>query len=301
MNFKSIDAVLDKVYGWLDHLIVMLPNFILSIIILIVFFFAAKIIRSVFIKVLNRTYKNPEMTNLLSRIVFVVVMIGGAMLALSVLQLEKTVTSILAGAGIIGLALGFAFQDLAANFVSGFAMAAKRPFEIGDVIEVNDIVGTVLSMNLRSTEIMSFDGNQIIIPNRILFENPLTNYYRTKTRRIDLSIGVSYGENLDDVERITKDAILGINNLLKTNDVNILFKGFGDSSIDLEVQYWVPYETYFEYLQGISDGVKAVKKAYDSNGITIPFPIRTLDFGIKGGQNIGDALTNNGTTKNIKS
>jgi small conductance mechanosensitive channel len=288
MKTHTLDSIIEKLNGWLAAIIEMLPNFLLAVLILVGFYFLAKLARKIFTKVLSRTYTNIELTRLLSRVVFIAVILTGAMFALSVLKLEKTVTSILAGAGIVGLALGFAFQDMAANFVSGFAMAAKRPFEIGDVIEVEGYIGTVLSINLRSTEIMSFDGNEIIIPNRILFENPLTNYYRTKTRRIDLSVGVSYGDDLELVEKITKEAIQSLSNLNKSNEVHVLFKEFGDSSINLEVQYWVPYDTYFQYLQGISDGVKAVKKAYDANGITIPFPIRTLDFGIKGGKDLSE-------------
>jgi len=97
---------------------------------------------------MDRTYKNTELSRVLGQLTHVALIVTGAMIALSILELDKTVTSVLAGAGIIGLALSFAFQDLAANLISGFYMAAKNPFEIGDVIQVNDHMGTVKDIQL---------------------------------------------------------------------------------------------------------------------------------------------------------
>lgn len=297
MNLDFIDIILDKLSSWGTTIIAMLPNFALALVTLIAFVFIAKLTRKIIRKTLAKTYSNPEMSNILTRIVYVAIVLGGLMAALSILHLEKTVTSVLAGAGILGLALSFAFQDLAANFVSGFFMAIKKPFEIGDVIEVNDIMGTVINLTLRNTEIMTLDGNEVIIPNRMLFENPLTNYYRTKTRRVDLNVGVSYAEDLDHVEEIAKKAIEGMPSIIKEKGVMVLYKEFGDSSINLEVRYWIPYESYPQFLQGISDGIKVVKKAFDENDILIPFPIRTMDFGIKGGEKLDAMLSNNNFTK----
>jgi len=212
--------------------------------------------------------------------------------------LDKTVTSVLAGSGIIGLALSFAFQDLAANLISGFYMAAKNPFEIGDVIQVNDHMGTVKDIQLRSTLIETLDGNEVRIPNRILFENPLMNFYETKTGRIELKVGISYGEDLERVEKITLEAIQKLPIIIEDSKVEFIYTGFGDSSIDFQVMYWVPYDDYMQYLQGVSEGVKAVKKAFDENDIVIPFPIRTLDFGIKGGQKLEETLAEHSENQN---
>jgi small-conductance mechanosensitive channel len=137
---------------------------------------------------------------------------------------------------------------------------------------------------------MTFEGDEVLIPNRLLFENPLKNYYKTKTRRVDLEVGVSYAENLDRVEEITKKAIENLPNLADDTPVQVIYKEFGGSSINLQVRYWVPYLEYYQYLKGKSDGIKAIKNAYDKNDIAIPFPIRTLDFGIKGGKSLTKSL-----------
>ncbi len=286
-----IDPITSKLEAWYLDTLSMIPNFVLAVIVLIGFYYVAKYIRMGVSRVLNRAYNNPELTKILSKVIFVGVIISGTMAALSILHLDKTVSSILAGAGIIGLALSFAFQDIAANFMSGFIMAAKRPFEIGDVIEVQDMKGTVQAINLRSTELLTFEGNEVIIPNKIVFQNPVTNYYKQKKMRIDLKVGVSYGDDLDKVEHIAKSAIEDLEHVVHNEPVRVFFENFGDSSINLEVQYWVEYSAYHEYLQAISDGVKAIKKAFDKQDIAIPFPIRTLDFGVKGGKPLSKALS----------
>lgn len=286
-----LDPIMKKLNSWFEASLEMLPNFAVAIIILIAFVFIARLIQKLILKILKTAYKNTELSSIIAKIVKLVVILLGIMFALSVLHLDKTVSSVLAGAGVIGIALSFAFQDIAANFVSGLIMAAKRPFEIGDIIEVEGKMGTVLSIHLRTTEIMTPDGNEVLIPNRFIFENAFTNYYKTKSRRIDLAVGVSYAENLDEVQSIAIDAIKTLPILDTTQKVDVLFTEFGDSSINMIVYYWIPYDTHFEYLRGISDGVKVIKKAFDKNGISIPFPIRTLDFGIKGGASLSENLS----------
>lgn len=146
-----LDPILKKLNIWLESGLEMLPNLAVAIIVLIVFVFIAKFANKAILRILSRTYKNTELSTIIAKIVNIIIIILGLMFALSLLHLDKTVSSVLAGAGVIGIALSFAFQDIAANFVNGLILAAKRPFEIGDVIEVEGIIGTVLSIHLRTT------------------------------------------------------------------------------------------------------------------------------------------------------
>lgn len=282
--------VQNKLNSWLMMFIDMLPNFAVAIIVLIAFVFLAKLIRKIMVNIFQRTYANVELSKIISKIVHIIVILIGVMLALSVLHLDKTVSSVLAGAGVIGIALSFAFQDIAANFISGLLMAARRPFEIGDVIEVEGQRGRVLAINLRTTEIVTLDGNEVLIPNRYIFENSITNFYKTKTQRVELEVGISYGEDLEKIQAVVVKAIGSLKNLVNDEKIEVLYTGFGDSSINFTVYYWVPYENYFEFLRSKSEGILAIKKAFDAESIVIPFPIRTLDFGIKGGENLKSQL-----------
>lgn len=288
---KYYDLIIEKIVHWAENLVSMLPNFILALLALILFVVLAKIARRIFLKLLYRTVQNKELDELLAKILYVTIIIVGAFVALSILNLEKTVTSLLAGAGIVGLALGFAFQDIATNFISGFLMAARRPFEVGDVIESGPFKGVVKTINIRTTEITSFQGQQIIIPNKDLFQNILVNDSTNKERRIDLSVGVSYGENLERVRKIAIEAVQDVPGRKQEKQVELVYEAFGDSSINFILMIWVVYNNQRDYLKAQSEAIISIKKAFDENDIMIPFPIRTLDFGIKGGEKLNTMLS----------
>jgi small conductance mechanosensitive channel len=199
-------------------------------------------------------------------------------IALSIIVLDKAVTFLLAGVGIVGLALGFAFQNIASNFVSSVLMAVSRPVRIGDVIESNDYFGTIININLRCTIIRTMQGQHVHIPNKDIYNKPIKNFSEEGKRRIDLKCGVSYGDDLEKVKRVTIDAIKNIDYILPNEGVTLFYKEFGDFAIDFEVRYWVDFKKQPDYLEALSDGILQIKKAYDANNIMIPFPIRTLDF-----------------------
>ncbi len=298
MDFSHYyDLIVEKIIDWSDDFVSMLPNFILAVLALALFVVLAKLARKIFLRVMYRVITNKELSELLAKIVYVIIIVIGAFVALSVLNLEKTVTSLLAGAGIIGLALGFAFQDIATNFISGFLMAARRPFEVGDIIQAGDYRGVVKTLNIRTTEITSFQGQEIIIPNKELFQNILVNDSTNKMRRIDLGVGVSYGEDLERVREIAINAVEHVPGRMKEKEISLVYEAFGDSSINFIIMIWVDFESQLNYLQAQSEAIIAIKKAFDKNDIMIPFPIRTLDFGIKGGEKLDTMLKSKGFDK----
>ncbi len=198
---KAYDLIAGKLEAWAETFIKMLPNFILSFVILITFYFIAKMASKLVRNLLEKTSFKISLKDLIGRMVYLVIIIVGTFIALSVLKLDKAVTSLLAGAGVIGLALSFAFQDTAANFLSGIVLSIKSPFRIGDILKTNGFYGKVQKLNLRTTLIKTFQGQEVYIPNKHIFENPLTNYSSHYGRRVDLDVGVSYGDDLDKVKR----------------------------------------------------------------------------------------------------
>lgn len=286
---KYYDIVVGKVVSWSEDFVSMLPNFILAILAIFVFVMIAKYSTKLLKKILTSTIDNPVLNNIIGKTVYLTILIIGVFVSLSVLNLEKTVTSLLAGAGIIGLALGFAFQDIAANFISGILMAARRPFRVGDVIETLNHKGVVEKINIRTTELKSFQGQQIIIPNKEVFQNTLINDSFNGKKRIDLSVGVSYGDDLEKVKNITLEAVQSVSKRTK-DESKLVFGEFGDSSINFTIMIWVEFNSQMSFLESQSEAIMAIKKAYDTNDITIPFPIRTLDFGIKGGEKLNEVM-----------
>lgn len=291
MLSNAFEIIYNKVSGWWEAAVGMFPNFVVAMIVLFVFFLVAKYLKRLMKKAFQKFYGQSAAINLFSNVVYLSVLTAGLFVALDILDLDKTVTSMLAGLGIIGLALGFAFQEIAANFISGVILSIYKPFTIGDIIQVNDILGTVEFLSIRTTDIRTFQGNKVLVPNKIIFQNSITNFTENGKRRVDLEVGVSYGDDLPKVQKVTLEAINSLEDILKDEEVQFYFTDYGDSSINFVVMFWTEYAVkHSEYLKARHRAIMAINKAFKANEITIPFPIRTLDFGIKGGEKLSSML-----------
>ncbi|MEO8111986.1 MAG: mechanosensitive ion channel [Ginsengibacter sp.] len=280
---KAYQLIKQKLTAWLNDIIRLLPNILLAAVVLVIGFYIAKIVKKVAIKLIAKVSNNTTLNSLFGSVMQIFVVGVTLFTVLSILQLDKAVTSILAGAGIIGLALAFAFQDIAANFISGIFISFRRPLHIGDIVKVKDYMGKVEDINLRDTILRTFQGQMVIIPNKDVFQNPIENYSLLGKRRFDLVIGVSYGDDLQKVKDVTLNAVKGIEGLSKDDETTLFYSEFGDSSINFFIRLWLCSPEQPDYLRVGSEAIMRIKKAYDENDIVIPFPIRTLDFGIKGG------------------
>ncbi len=285
---RPLDQVTDKVMTWWDTFIDMVPNMFVSVILFLIFLLLAKAGQKLFVKVFNRSSNNQALENLFSTIIYYAILGLGLFIILGILKLDKAVTSLLAGVGVIGLALGFAFQDIAANFVSGIMLAFRKPFAIGDIVKLSDFMGTVSRTNLRVTVVETWQGQEVYIPNKDVLSSPIVNYSILGERRIDLAVGVSYADSLEQVQEIIEKTLKGLEGVIRHDDMIFTYYEFGDSSINFEIKFWIKYPKNPSYLEMRSKAIKAIKKASDEEGITIPFPIRTLDFGIKGGQTLSE-------------
>lgn len=285
-------TIFGKLKAWAERGIELLPNLALAIVVLAVGYMAAKFVSKYSEKYISKFSGNETIGSFISKLFFIGIFVLACVLALSVMNLDKTISSILAGLGIVGLALGFAFQDTAANLMSGIYISFKQPFRLGDIIETtNGHMGKVKDINLRITKLQLFNGPIVFVPNKFLFQDYFVNYTELGKRRFKLECGVSYGDDLEKVEKIAIEAIEGIPGRLESEDVTIHWTGFGDSSINFSVNVWMVYNhDHSNYIGVRNEAIKALKKAFDRNDITIPFPIRTLDFGIKGGQHLQEEL-----------
>ncbi len=291
MEFSgAFRSLVDKVEGWVTTFITMLPNIGAAIVVMIFFWAIGRVARKILDNVIGRFSSNSQIARLLGNIAYAAIVVIGIFIGLSILNLQKTVTTLLAGVGIAGLALGFAFQDLAANFMAGILMAIRRPFELGDLILSNGFLGKVKETNLRTTMIQTLDGQIVMVPNRKVFDEPMTNYTASGRRRVDLSVGVSYGDNLQKAKQVAIEAVEKIEERDKEREVELFYEEFGGSSINFVIRFWMTSTEQRDYLQARSEAVLRIQKAFDDAGITIPFPIRTLDFGIVGGKTLAEML-----------
>jgi len=286
----ELSKVIDKLQGWLDQFFLLLPNIVVAILILVIFHFLTQFLRKVLSTSMMRMSKNRTINEFVISMVSLVLFSIGFFIALEILQLYKLVTSLLAGVGIVGLAVGLAFRDVAANFMAGIYLAIKSPINEDDLIEYDDKYGTVKKIGLRAITLETLQGQDIVIPNRYIIENIYKHFTINSYRRVDLEVGISYGDDLENAEKVTLDAIKKIDYLLHNKPIDLFYTEFGESSINFIIRYWVRFGKEKDYLRALSDGIKNIKRAYDANGITITFPIRTLDFGIKGGKTLSEML-----------
>lgn len=288
---KAYELINEKLQTWLEGGIKHLPNIVVAFLIAFAFGIIAKIAGNVLRKVLRRAFESKQIADLLTSIFKAFIACAGIFIALDFVGLQGTVTSLLAGAGIVGLAIGFAFQDITENFIAGVAMGIRKPFEIGDVIEANDVFGNVEEINLRNTLVTTFYGQRVIIPNKILFRNILTNYTVLKHRRIEVPVGISYADDPQKARQVIVDAINEKDYVINKDETNVYAESFGDSSVNLLLWFWIRYPGEPNFMEVRHDAIVTIQRALNEADILIPFPIRTLDFDAKGGEKLNAMLS----------
>src|SRR5690606_14809277 len=148
---------------------------------------------------------------------------------------EFNLTAFITGLGIVGFTIGFALKDISENFVAGLMLLLQRPFELGDVIEIDDFRGRVIDVSLRATELETLDGQNVIMPNGLVYTSPIINFSRRDVARVAVDVGVAYDSDLDFVRDTAVRAVAAMPTVLQQPEPYVVFRGFGDSSIDLTV------------------------------------------------------------------
>ena len=183
---------------------------------------------------------------------------------------------VLGAAGILSVALGFASQTSASNVISGVFLVAEKSFRIGDVIKVGDITGEVLSIDLLSVKLRQFDNVFVRVPNETLIKSNISNMTRFPIRRLDLQVGVAYREDIGRVRDLLYAVADAYPLCLDQPRPLLIFQGFGDSSLDLQFSVWAARTNFLALRNELPE---AIKRAFDAEGIEIPFPHRTLYVG----------------------
>ena len=276
---EAWNKMLDKLNSWLDAFIINLPNIIIAIVVFLIVVIISRYLSKIIAKLLNRTSLQRSMKNLIAKMVSIVVIIIGLFLILGILDLSKTLNTILTGAGIAGLAVGLALQGALANTYSGIILSYIKKIKFGDWIESNGYEGEILDIDLRMVTIKQVDNNLVYIPNKMVIENPIKNFSTTSQSRVILGCGVGYESDLRFVKKLVIDTIVSKFDVVEEKEeVLFLWKEFGDSSINFELRFWIDSTSALEVAKAQSEAMMFIKEVFDENDINIPFPIRTLDF-----------------------
>ncbi len=249
------------------------PKLLTAIGILIVGYWAAKIVSGLLVRTLNARRIDPTVSTFIGKLVFGAIIAVALIPALGHAGIQTT--SILAALGAAGLAIGLALQGSLSNFAAGIMLIAFRPCRVGDYIEAGGAAGSVESISLFSTVLVTPDNKRIMIPNSRVMSNPITNYNSFDTRRIDLTIGIGYDADITKAKEIIRQVLSEESRILPEPTPLIAVRQLADSSVNLVVRPWVKTPDYW----GTHDALlETIKVRLDDAGMSIPFPQMDVHF-----------------------
>lgn len=250
------------------QMIAYIPSLLSAVILLFLFWLANKILQKMISSALTRIKVETQSINLLLRAAKAGIFIFAALTVAD--QLQINIKSLLAGVGVMGLALSFAAQDTVGNMISGIVIIIDRPFKEGDWVVVGSMHATVTSIRLRTTVFTTFDNETVVVPNKQISQERVINYTMTPNIRVKIPIGIAYKEKISQARAVLLDTIKGDTRILSDPPPVVIVNELGDSSVNLQLRFWIEnasaqYAFFWEYTEKCKD-------ALDRAGIEIPFP-----------------------------
>lgn len=267
MDYNAGD-IAGLIEGYVPTLIAMGGNILAAIAILVVGLWLSAKAAGLVKRVLERTGRvEVTLTTFLGSLVRYLIIAFTAVAILGRFGVQTA--SIVALLGAFGLALGLALQGTLADVAAGVLLLFFRPFKVDDFVDVGGIAGTVKAVTLFTTELATPDYRMILVPNGKIWGNPITNFSAHPTRRVDMTFGISYDDDIDKAMAVIRDHIGGDARILKDPEAQIVVAELANSSVNLAVRVWAATGDYW----GVYfDTLKAVKERFDAAGITIPYP-----------------------------
>ena len=245
----------------------LLTNLLVSAVILLVGWVVIRLVDKALRKAMARANRKVLLVNF---IVSVVTKVGWAILLVTILsRLGVDVTPLIAGLGVTGFILGFAFQESLGNLASGLMIAINEPFKVGDVVDAAGHTGSVLEVNMMATVMLTPDNKRIVLPNKGVWGGPIVNYSAMDTRRVDLQVGIAYGEDVEKAVSVIRDAVRRVPGALAPPAPAVAVAGLDARPVTITVRPWAKNADYWSVR---SATLQTVKEELDRVGIEIPFP-----------------------------
>ena len=229
---------------------------------------------SIYLRRFLKEKVNKETLEIILKIVYYFIIIGSILVILPMLGIK--LSGLLVAGGIVGIAIGFASQNIIANLLSGVFLMIERPISIGDTVNIDQITGIVEDIQIMSTTLRTFDGIYVRIPNEKVFRENITNYVTNKARRFEYIVGISYHDDADKAIKIIKEIINEAALALVYPKPQVFVNNLGDSSVNIIVRIWAPATEWYELKTEL---LWVIKQTLEKNDIEIAFPQRVLWFG----------------------
>ena len=274
---ETIDTVVEALLDLLGLAVKALPSLLSAVIVLFLTKYAVQIILNIVNRASQRTIKSSSLQLLLDKACRVSIWTIGILLACVIAFPGFELGDIIATLGVSSIAVGFAFQDIFKNFLAGIILLVEEPFRIGDEIAIDNYQGKVEDINIRTTEIRTYQGEKVLLPNSAVFTDAVRVVTAFDYRRTDLAVGVDYNTPLPQAKKLLYETITKVFGVVDDPTPEIDLVNFGDSSIDFVVRYWSSSpQKQLRNVQTLA--IIAIKKALDEADISIPYPIRTLYY-----------------------
>lgn len=247
------------------------PLIVLAAAVVVTFVLAAWAVRR-WTGLFQRISKRPLVRNTVRQLVSAGLILLGIVLALEILQVTALISAVLGTAGVLGLAVGFAFRDIVENYLAGLMLAFQQPFSKDDVVEIDDVSGVVVRLTTRNTLLLTFDGNHVYLPNATVFKAALTNYSRHPFRRFNFKVGVGVDEDLAEVVQTGMATLCAMPGVTDDPAPQVQIDELGDSSVVMNLFGWVDQREH-DFFAVRTEAIRRIKEAYDEAGYDMPEPI----------------------------
>ena len=276
-TWSVVPLLRDVLHGIWNDFVAHIPYVAAALVVLALTWLASVLFSRVLGRVLDRARLRASLRELADRFASIVIWVAGILVAAMIVFPGLTPAKALGAMGIASIAVGFAFKDIFENFFAGVLILWRFPFENGDIIACQDITGEVVRVTVRMTEIRLPSGELVVLPNSILFKNPVEIITAPSRRRIAIVVGVAYGASVADAVKVIEKAVRDCASVDSDKAVQVFPQAFGASSIDIETAWWTGAGLLDER-RSRGEVLTAIKSALDEAGIEIPFPYRTLTF-----------------------
>jgi small-conductance mechanosensitive channel len=240
------------------------------------FLLLARGVRSLVQRITQGKNKSRSLSLLLSRLAYVVMLILGLLVAVTIVLPGFTPASLVSALGVSGIAIGFAFKDIFQNFLAGILLLLTEPFKIDDQIKYKDFEGTVESIETRATTIRTYDGRRVVIPNAELFTNAVTVNTAYDMLRLQYDVGIGYGDDIARARQLMLEAVGEVEGIVQDPAPDALVIDLADSTVNIRVRWWVNPPRRADAMDARDKVLESIKNKLTTNGIDMPFPTQQI-------------------------
>ena len=274
----DFSAIWVKLQAMLQGLIVLIPNLLIGLVVFLLFYFGARLIRRVIQSLAERAGQPTGIALVFSRIASWVTLGLGLLVALTIIFPTVTAASLFGALGVSGVAIGFAFKDIFQNLLAGILILITRPFKIGDQIVTGSHEGVVEEIQVRATLLRTYDNRRVVVPNSDLYTNRVVVNTAFDQRRLAVTVGIGYGDDIAQAKALILKTVDGLDGILKDPAPQVLVTSLADFSVLLEVRFWINPPARREQVEANDQVLEALKSVLIEAGIDLPMPTQQVLF-----------------------